>query len=62
MKSEGSSEQRYNAQIAVEEGSQWVVATGLTQSAGDNPELMALIERAAANTGKPPERVLAEAG
>lgn len=62
MKSNGSFEQSYNAQIAVEEGSQLVVATGLTQSAGDNPQLLPLVERAAANTGKKPERVLADAG
>lgn len=62
MKSKGSFEQCYNAQIAVEEGSQLVVATGLTQSAGDNPQLLPLVERAAANTGKKPERVLADAG
>ncbi len=62
MKSKGSFEQSYNAQIAVEEGSQLVVATGLTQSAGDNPQLLPLVERAAANTGKKPERVLADAG
>jgi transposase len=62
MKSKGSFEQCYNAQIAVEEGSQLVVATGLTQSAGDNPQLLPLVEQAAANTGKKPERVLADSG
>jgi transposase len=62
MKSKGSFEQCYNAQIAVEEGSQLVVATGLTQSAGDNPQLLPLVERARANTRKKPERVLADSG
>ncbi|MEJ2080602.1 MAG: IS1182 family transposase [Acidobacteriota bacterium] len=62
MKSKGSFEQCYNAQIAVAEGSQLVVATAVTQSAGDNPQLLPVIERAATNTGRQPERVLADAG
>jgi len=62
MKSKGSFKQCYNAQIAVEEGSQLVVATGLTQSAGDNRQLLPLVERARANTGKQPERVLGDSG
>jgi len=62
MKSKGSFKQCYNAQIAVEEGSQLVVATGLTQSAGDNRQLLPLVERARANTGQQPERVLGDSG
>jgi transposase len=54
--------QAYNAQIAVEETSQLVVATGLTQNAADNGELLTIIEAAEKTTGQVPPQVLADAG
>ena len=55
-------EQGYNAQIAVDEAEKIVVATGVTQSAADNDELLPMIKAAKANTKKKPERALADAG
>ena len=62
MKSKGSFKQCYNPQIAVDDGSQLIVATGVTQSAGDNPELLKLLDRTESNTNATPERLLADAG
>ena len=62
MKSKGSFQQCYNSQIAVEEGTQLIVATGVTQKAGDNGELLKILDKTASNTGQKPERVLADAG
>jgi len=62
MKSKGSFKQCYNPQIAVDDGSQLIVATGVTQSAGDNPELLKLLDRTESNTKATPERLLADAG
>jgi len=62
MKSKGSFQQCYNPQIAVDEGSQLIVATGVTQSPGDNPELLKLLDRTESNTKATPERLLADAG
>jgi len=54
--------QAYNGQIAVDEGSQLIVATGLTQRAGDNGQLIPILEEAQKITGQTPEQVLADAG
>ena len=54
--------QAYNGQIAVDEGSQLIVATGLTQRAGDNGQLIPIIEEAEKITGQTPDQVLADAG
>jgi transposase len=62
MKSKGSFQQCYNSQIAVDDGSQLIVATGVTQSAGDNPELLKLVDRTESNTNTTPRRLLADAG
>ena len=62
MKSKGSFKQCYNPQIAVDDGSQLIVATGVTQSPGDNPELLKLLDRTESNTKATPERLLADAG
>ena len=62
MKSKGSFQQCYNPQIAVDDGSQLIVATGVTQSPGDNPELLKLLDRTESNTKATPERLLADAG
>ena len=44
MKSAEGLTQAYNTQIAVDENTQLIVATGLTQCAADNGELLALVE------------------
>ncbi len=62
MMSKGSFEQCYNTQIAVDEGSQLIVATGMTQSAGDNPQLPKLVDRTEKNTKGRPKQLLADAG
>lgn len=62
MKSKGSFQQCYNPQIAVDDGSQLIVATGVTQSAGDNAELLKLVDQTESNTNQRPERLLADAG
>jgi hypothetical protein len=62
MMSKGSFEQCYNPQIAVDDGSQLIVATGVAQSAGDNPELLKLVDRTQQNTKAKPQRLLADAG
>ena len=62
MNSKGSFQQCYNPQIGVDEGSQLIVATGVTQSAGDNPELLKLVDRTELNTLGKPQRLLADAG
>jgi transposase len=62
MKSKGSFQQCYNTQIAVDEGSQLIVATGMTQSAGDNPQLLKLLDETEKNTKVRPKQLLADAG
>lgn len=62
MKSSSGFEQGYNAQIAVAAGSMLIVATGLTNNAADNAQLVPMIEAAAANTGEPVKQALADAG
>jgi len=62
MMSKGSFQQCYNSQIAVDDGSQLIVATGVTQSAGDNPQLLKLVEETQKNTKGKPQRLLADAG
>jgi len=54
--------QAYNTQIAVDENRQLIVATGLTQCAADNGELLPLVEAVERIAGQLPEQVLADAG
>ena len=54
--------QGYNAQIAVDGDHQIIVATELGQNGSDNGRLVPVIAQIAANTGKLPEAVLADAG
>ena len=62
MKASYGFDQCYNGQIAVDESTQLIVATGLTNCAADNGALLPLITRAQATlVGVPPE-VLADAG
>ena len=62
MKSAEGLTQAYNTQIAVDENTQLIVATGLTQCAADNGELLALVEEVERIVGEVPEQVLADAG
>ena len=62
MKTTQGFEQCYNGQIAVDEGSQMIVATSLTNNAADHDELIPLLEQAQSNLECPPQQVLADAG
>lgn len=58
---EGAMQYCYNAQAAVSEDG-IIVATGLSTSPSDAPELLPMVEAARANTGERPLVVLADAG
>jgi transposase len=62
MKSKNGFEQSYNAQVAVDEEHQLVVAAEVTQNAADSGQLLPVLDAVEANTGSPPERVLADSG
>jgi transposase len=62
MKTSSGFDQCYNAQLAVDEASQMILATGLTNCAADNGELLPLIDQAHATLGEYPRDVLADAG
>ena len=62
MKTSSGFDQCFNGQIAVDEQTQLIVATGLTNCAADNAELLPLINRAGATLGGEPPEVLADAG
>ena len=62
MKASHGFDQCYNGQLAVDEATQLIVATGLTNCAADNAELLPLIDRTQATLGGPPPEVLADAG
>jgi hypothetical protein len=52
----------YNGQLAVDERSQLIVATGLTNCPADNAQLLPLVDRTHTTLGVPPTEVLADAG
>ncbi|MGH2952260.1 MAG: IS1182 family transposase [Solirubrobacterales bacterium] len=62
MKLGGSFEQCYNAQAVVDGESQLIIATGLTNNAADNGELLPMVEALKNNLGQLPKRVLADSG
>jgi transposase len=62
MKTSSGFDQCYNGQLAVDEASQMIIATGLTNCGADNAELLPLIDQAHATLGEPPRDVLADAG
>jgi len=62
MKSSGGFSQCYNSQIAVDGESRLIVAEGVTQSASDNGQLVPLVEQVQRNTGRLPDKALADAG
>ena len=58
----GSFEQSYNAQIAVDDEAQIIVATGLTQEANDKRQLVSVLTTVKNNVGRLPEKTSADAG
>ena len=62
MKDSKGFEQCYNAQLAVDAESQLIIATDVIQTPSDQPILLPMIDKMNTNTGKRPERVLADAG
>ena len=62
MKTTKGFEQCYNAQAAVEAGEQLIVAATVGANAADNGYLTQLLDAVKNNTGRKPERVLADAG
>ena len=62
MKTSSGFEQGYNGQIAVDEESQLIVSSVLTNSAADYGQLIAVLDRAKASLGADPQQVLADAG
>ncbi len=62
MKTSGGFDQCYNSQIAVDSAEQIIVAANVGQCAADSKELIPTEEEAESNTGRKPERVLADAG
>ena len=57
-----SFEQCYNCQAAVDEKSQIIVATHVTQQANDKQQLESLVEEIKDNTGAKPKKVSADSG
>jgi len=62
MKTSDGYDQCYNGQIAVDEASQMIVATGLSNCAADSGALLPLIDRVQTTVGQDPAEVLADAG
>jgi transposase len=62
MKTSSGFDQCYNGQIAVDEQTQLIVATGLTNCGTDYGALLPLLDRARATLGGEPSDVLADAG
>jgi transposase len=62
MKMGNGFEQSYNAQAAVDETNQIIVAAGVTNCAADNAQLIPMIEATEETTGELPQQVVADAG
>ncbi|MEO6222634.1 MAG: IS1182 family transposase [Vicinamibacterales bacterium] len=62
MKTSHGFDQCYNGQIAVDEGSQLIVATRLTNVAPDQGTLVPILDRVQDTCGRAPGEVLADAG
>jgi transposase len=62
MKTSAGFDQCYNGQLAVDERSQLIVATGLTNCQADNAQLLPLVDRTHTTLGVAPTEVLADAG
>jgi len=57
-----SDEQAYNAQVVVDEESQVIIASSVTQEANDKAQLVPMLRLAAGNVGHVPGVILADAG
>jgi len=62
MKMGTAFEQCYNAQAVVDADSQLIVASGLTNNAADNGQLVAMVEAVKETLGELPQTVLADSG
>jgi transposase len=62
MKMGNGFEQSYNAQAAVDESHQIIVAVNVTNCAADNAQLIPMIEATKETTGELPQQVVADAG
>ncbi len=62
MKTSLGYDQCYNGQLAVDGDSYLIVATGLTQNAADNGELIGIVGKIEELTGEQPGNLLADAG
>lgn len=62
MKTSGGFEQCYNAQVAVDDQSQLIVAVEVTNNAGDVGRLLPMLDAVEATVGEQCRRVLADAG
>jgi transposase len=62
MKMGNGFEQSYNAQVAVDETHQIIVAVSVTNCAADNAQLIPMIEATKETTGEIPQQVVADAG
>jgi transposase len=62
MKMGTAFEQCYNAQAVVDADGQLIVASGLTNNAADNEELVPMVEAVKENLGELPNRVLTDTG
>ena len=62
LKGSGGWIQGYNAQAAVDGDHQVIVAIGVSNQPSDAVHLLPMLERIEANTGQPPEALLADAG
>ncbi len=58
----GSFEQSYNAQIAVDDTAQIIVAATLTQTCNDKQQLVPVLAEVKLNVGRLPEKVTADSG
>ena len=62
MKLGGAFEQCYNAQAVVDAGSQLIIASGLTNNAADNEQLVPMVQALQDNLGELPKTVLGDSG
>ncbi len=62
MKTSKGYEQAYNAQAAVDAECQVIVAQDVTEKQNDHHELIPGVDQIAANLGRPPEQISADAG
>lgn len=60
--SSGGFDQCYNAQIAVDDKADIIVANDVTQCAADSGQLVPMVQQARQNTDEAPRKVLADAG